>query len=276
MVMMRNLQSSWFVTPEPKPRALLRLFCLPYSGSGAFAYRSWPQNLPPQVELCAIQLPGRENRLRERPFTGVQPLVNALVPEIKPHLDKPFVIFGHSLGALLAFELARALRRSYQTLPQALLVSGRGSPRCELREEPIHALPDEQFIDRLRDFNGTSEAVLNNQELMDLLLPTLRADFAINETYQYTIDSPLPCAISAYRGDRDPNMSYDDVADWRRETEGEFILRTLPGDHFFIHNSGALFWRMLAHDLQQALKQCDSQYMKRPLLNQSSPYSNSY
>jgi len=251
--MMDMLQNNWFVFPQPNPQAKMRLFCLPYSGSGAVAYRTWPDNLPREIEVCAIQLPGRENRLRERPFTQVQPLVDAIVAEIAPYLDKPFAIFGHSLGALIAFELARSLRRCFGELPRILLVSGRGAPDCCLREEPIHALPDDAFITRLRDFNGTSEMVLRNQELMALLLPVLRADFAINETYEYTADLPLTCPVAAYRGAKDTNMTYEDVDAWRQETSAAFRLRTLPGDHFFIHNSANLFWRMLNYDLGQVL-----------------------
>ncbi len=250
---MKNLYTNkWFVFPKPNPQAKLRLFCLPYSGSGAFGFRNWPENLPAHIEVCAIQLPGRENRLRERPFTRLQPLIEAIMEEIPPYLDKRFALFGHSLGALIAFEMARKLYR-YDLIPECVIVSGRGAPQCPTRETPIHALSDDQFIQRLREFNGTPEAVLRNEELMCLLLPVLKADFAINETYIHTEDLLLSCPISAYRGAQDPNTPFDDVVAWREQTSGNFTLRTLPGDHFFIHQAADLFWRMLNYDLSQAL-----------------------
>ena len=262
-----SYNNKWFVFPKPNPTAKLRLFCFPYSGSGAFGFRTWPDHLPSDIEVCAVQLPGRENRLRERPYTRIQPLIEALMAEIPPYLDKRYALFGHSLGALIAFELARCLT-DYDLPPECLIVSGRGAPQSPLRESPVHALPDKEFIERLRDFNGTPEAVLQNEELMCLLLPVLKGDFAINETYRYTNDLPLPCAISAYRGDQDPNMTFDDVADWREETTNEFTLRTLPGDHFFLHQSADQFWRMINYDLQQVMHQAKDKY-KVPSISHS-------
>lgn len=249
-------QSDWFIFPKRNDGAKLRLFCFPYSGSGAFAFRTWPENVPSQVEVCAVQLPGRENRLRERPFTRVHPLVQTIATEIEPFLDKPFVLFGHSLGALIAFELARELWHCYGVIPEHLFASARVAPQCPNRETPVYRLPDDQFIERLRDFNGTPDTVLHNKELMEMLLPVLRADFEVNESYDHTTASasPLPCSISAFRGSQDANTPYDDVAAWGEQTSTGFTLRTLPGDHFFIQSSADLFWRAFTFDLGKVLR----------------------
>jgi medium-chain acyl-[acyl-carrier-protein] hydrolase len=250
---MKNADNKSFIFLKPNVQAELRLFCFPYSGSGAFAYRNWPDHLPSQVEVCAVQLPGRENRLRERAFSRLEPLIYSIASGIRPFLDKPFVLFGHSLGALIAFELARELRRCYGAMPEYLLVSARSAPQLTVRGEPVHALPHQQFIERLRDFNGTPEAVLHNDELMELLVPVLRADFEINETYEYHADTPLSCPIAAYRGAHDPNTGYEETAAWGEHTSATFTVRTIPGDHFFIHSAANQFWRILTYDLGHAL-----------------------
>lgn len=250
---MRTTDDNWLVFPAPKPTARLRLFCFPYSGSGASAFQAWTARLPREVELCAVQLPGRETRLRETPLTSLRPLLEALMDVIPPYLDKPYVFFGHSLGALIAFELARKLRRDYQTVPLQLFVSARPAPQTPPRESPVYRLPDEQFIESLRQFNGTADAVLDNKELMNLLLPVLRADFQINETYFCTAEEPLECPITAFRGADDEMTSYANVDGWREQTSNSFILRTLPGGHFFIYSAEERFWQIFSHDLQQLL-----------------------
>src|ERR1700674_5350722 len=189
---------SWFPFRKPDPDARLRLFCFPYAGAGALIFRSWSDALPSDVEVCPIQLPGRGTRLMERPFTQLTPLVEVLARALAPLLDMPFAFFGHSLGALVSFELALRIRREYGRHPVRLLVSAARAPQFPHRRSPIHALPEKEFLAELRRLNGTPGELLDHQELMEIMLPLLRADFAVYETYSYSNETPLNCPISAF------------------------------------------------------------------------------
>lgn len=245
----------WLAYREVNPRARVRMFCFPYAGGGASTYRGWT-GLPSEVEVCPVQLPGREGRLREAPFERPQLLVQALADALQPYFQElPFVFFGHSMGAMLGFELARELRRRGQRLPLHLFVSGRRAPQVPDREESIHDLPEPEFIERLRELNGTPEEVLAHAELMKLLIPVLRADFAVNETYVYTEEQPFDFGISAFGGLGDKEVTRDDAAGWKEHTRGRFRLRMLPGDHFFIHGSKDMVLEAAARDLAEVLSQ---------------------
>jgi medium-chain acyl-[acyl-carrier-protein] hydrolase len=248
---MATSMDAWILRPRPEPRARVRLFCFPYAGGGASPFRAWAGGLPPEVELCPVQLPGRESRLGEPAYTRLAPLVAALVTALRGHLDKPYAFFGHSLGALLAFELVRALRRAGAPPPRHLFVSGYRAPHLPDPEPPLHMLPGPALWDELRRLNGTPPEVLDNAELRRLIEPTLRADFAIDETYVYTPDEPLACPISAFGGLVDTDVSGEMLAAWRRHTHDSFALRMLPGDHFFIHSSRTLLLDALGQDLKQ-------------------------
>lgn len=246
----------WLAYREVNPRARVRMFCFPYAGGGASAYRGWAGGLPPDVEVCPVQLPGRESRLREAPFEMPGPLIQAVADALQPYLrDLPFVFFGHSMGAMIGFELARELRRRGQALPLHLFVSGRRAPQVPDREEPIHALPEPEFIEKLRELNGTPEEVLQHAELMKLLIPVLRADFAVNETYAYTGEEPFEMGISCFGGLGDKEVSRDDCALWKDQTRGRFRLRMLPGDHFFVHSAKDMILESVARDLAEVLSQ---------------------
>jgi len=241
----------WLAYREVNPRARLRLFCFPYAGGGASVYRGWSGQIPGDVEVCPVQLPGRESRLRDQPFDRPEPLIQAIADVLQPHFDMPFIFFGHSMGAMISFELARELRRRGQTLPLHIFVSGRRAPQSPPREEPIHQLPDEEFYAKLRELNGTPEEVLQHAELMRLLTPILRADFAVNETYVYQPEEPFDFGISAFGGLADEEVNRDDVAAWREQTRGRFRMRMLPGDHFFIHGNRELVLEAVARDLAE-------------------------
>ena len=225
---------SWVRIFEPRPLARMRLFCFPYAGGGASAFRGWASELPKDVEVCAIQLPGRESRLLEEPYRDIPAIVQALATAIVPFFDRPYAFFGHSMGSLVAFELARELRRQHRAGPMHLVVSGHRAPRFASRRRAIHALPQAELIDELRRLNGTPEEVLRDPELMSMLLPTLRADFSACEQYTYADEAPLTCPISAFGGLQDPRVAHDDLSAWREQTTDRFVLRMLPGDHFFL------------------------------------------
>lgn len=247
--------NSWITHPRLNPQAHLRLFCFPYAGGGASVFYAWSDDLPRYFEVCPIQLPGREGRLGELPFTRLSSIVPPLVQALQPYLNLPFAFFGHSLGATLSFEVARQLCRRNDPSPIHLFVSGSSAPQIPLRNPPIHQLPETEFKAELRRFNGTPEAVLENEELMQLLLPLLRADFAAHETYVYTADAPLSCPISAFGGLQDTEVSHDDLAAWQEQTRSIFTLRMFPGDHFFLHSARKLLLQSMSQDLTQSLGQ---------------------
>ena len=241
----------WLAYREVNPRARLRMFCFPYAGGGASAYRGWNTSLPADIEVCPVQLPGRESRLRDPAYNRSEPLIQGLADALQPYFDLPFVFFGHSMGGMISFELSRELRRRGQKLPLHIFVSGRRAPQLPARDEPIHDLPEPEFIVKLRELNGTPEEVLQHAELMKLLIPVLRADFAVNETYEYTEDEPFDIGLSAFGGLGDEDVTREDLASWRDQTRGRFRLRMLPGDHFFLHSAKDLITEAVARDLAE-------------------------
>jgi medium-chain acyl-[acyl-carrier-protein] hydrolase len=190
-------------------------------------------------------------RLRESPFTQLEPLVQHLANAILPYLDKPFAFFGHSMGGLVSFELTRLLRTEYGVSPVHLFVSSHRAPQVPDPDPPIHALPESEFLEELRRFNGTPEAVLKNAELMQLILPSLRADFAVVETYAYTPEPPLDCLITAFGGLQDREVSCDELKSWREQTNASFVLEMFPGAHFFLHSAEPLLLQSLSQKLHQ-------------------------
>ena len=217
-------------------------------------YRTWPAELPRHVEVRIVQLPGRENRMGEAPYTGMEALLPALEQAIRPQLSRPFAFFGHRLGALLAFELARALRRSGGPEPVQLFVSGRPAPHLLARDMPIHALPDAAFIEQLRvQYNGIPPVLLAEPELLKLFLPILRADLCLIETARHTGEETLDLPISAFGGLRDPRVTRDDLAAWHAQTRRAFTLQMFPGDHFYLQTARTQLLRTLTEELEQLL-----------------------
>nr|WP_092071394.1 alpha/beta fold hydrolase [Dendrosporobacter quercicolus]NSL49373.1 thioesterase [Dendrosporobacter quercicolus DSM 1736]SDM25793.1 Surfactin synthase thioesterase subunit [Dendrosporobacter quercicolus] len=225
----------WLLT-RPDARDIIRVFCLPYAGGGASVYRGWAKELPEGAGIYPIQLPGRENRIAEPPARDMTTLVHEISRAIVPYLQQPFILFGHSLGARLAFEIARNIRRKWNLQPSRLIVSGSRAPEIP-EPKPLHGLPDSAFIEELRRFSGTPEAVLQSRELMELFLPVLRADFTVDETYVYSADKPLECPISAFGGTKDPEAGSKEVQGWARHTSCSFSLEMLEGGHFFLQTA---------------------------------------
>ncbi|NEW06649.1 thioesterase [Paenibacillus sp. SYP-B3998] len=233
--MMSKLHS-WFLNARVNSQAKLRLFCLPYAGGGASVFREWQQFFPKDIEVCPIQLPGREGRGLESPMTSLTEIVQTLVTEIEPLLHTPFVFFGHSMGAMLAFETVRQIGEKYERIPEHLFVSGRSAPHLSSMNKQLHHLDDDQFKIELRLLKGTPEAILQHDELMELLMPRLRADFELCETYVYKQAEPLACPISAFGGIADEDVSAASIAAWNEHTQHEFNMKMFDGDHFFIHS----------------------------------------
>lgn len=232
---MRRGWDPWVVFPRPNPLADVRLFCLPYAGGSTSIFRSWPAALSPEVELGAVQLPGRERRLGEPPINHLPTLVEAVAESLQRYSDMPFAIYGHSMGALVGFEVARHLRREGKEGPLCLFLSGFRAPQRPNLHPLIYNLPEEEFVQGLRRLEGTPEEVLQNRELLQIMMPALRADFTIVNTYAHTHEPPLDCPISIFGSLQDSEVSRDDFDAWREQTTREFKLRMMPGGHFFLH-----------------------------------------
>jgi medium-chain acyl-[acyl-carrier-protein] hydrolase len=227
----------WIVRPRPNPGAAIRMFCFPYAGVGVSVYRTWPAALASSIEFVAMQPPGREGRWGEKPFQRLDALVASAADALLPHLTTPFVFFGHSLGALVGFEVARKLRRDGRPQPLHLFASAHRAPHLPNPHPEIRMLSDADFVDQLcKRYGGIPQTVLDNPDLLELMLPCLRADFSVFETYTYSEEPPLACRITAYGGTRDRRVSEPEVRAWERQTTGGFRCEMFSGEHFFIQD----------------------------------------
>jgi surfactin synthase thioesterase subunit len=246
---MTSATGSWFRDLRPRGGTNIRLFCFPYAGGSALVYRDWADLLPSTIHVVPVELPGRGLRLRESPFTEMQSLIDVLAEEVAPLLDLPFAFFGHSMGAVIAFELTRALRRRYGRHPRILFLSGRPAPQLS-DEMPIsYNLPKDEFIAQLRRLKGTSQEVLENMELMELVIPLLRADFKLIQTYKYLVDEPLSCPIIVYGGSQDREAPIETMFPWKEHTSSDFALHPFPGDHFYLRPYQALLLKAITQEL---------------------------
>ncbi|MEP7311630.1 MAG: alpha/beta fold hydrolase [Pseudomonadota bacterium] len=226
----------WLLRQAPRPQAKVRLFCFPYAGVGASVYRLWAAGLPPEVEVCALQLPGRESRLRETPLPTIAAMVDALAHALTAHLDKPFAFFGHSMGAIIAAELARELPARGLPGPAHLFVSGRRPPGMPGTESPLHELGDEDFVAAIvRRYGGIPAEVLRDREVMALLLPCLRADIKALELHRPAQRSPLQIPVTVFGGAEDRLAPLEHLDAWRDETGAGLRVRVFPGDHFYLN-----------------------------------------
>jgi medium-chain acyl-[acyl-carrier-protein] hydrolase len=245
----RRATRLWLPMLRQRPNPRLRLFCCPYAGGSAATFVEWADRLPPTIDVRPVQVPGRWNRVHESPLTHLEEIVATLVPLMRPLLDRPFAFFGHSLGALLAFELARDLRYRGGPMPVHLYVSGRRAPQIPDLDLPAADLPDSAFITELRRFNGTPDEVLQSAELMALVLPTLRADFAMCRNYVYAPGPPLDCPVTVLCGRDDIEHTGGYLEGWRAQTTGACTIVTFPGDHFYLRTASGPLLRTLRESL---------------------------
>ncbi len=238
-------RSPWVRVPRPRPAARIRLICLPFAGGGASRYRDWPAYFTDDVEIVAIQLPGREDRFCEPPIDSAELLAGQLLEGLSGYLDGPFALFGHSMGALIAFELTRRLG-SMGVEPVHFFASGCRAPHLPNRSPDRHALPDREFVAAIRDLNGVPADLLENADFLDLILPTLRSDFKVAETYTpHSRARLLHCPVSVFGGIQDEEVPLDYLESWSRYTTGPFHVHLLPGDHFFVNSSRASLLRLV-------------------------------
>ena len=231
----------------------MRAFCFPYAGGGASIFRKWPGLLPETIELIAIQPPGRETRFVEPLSTDLHASAVAVADAMRPWLDLPFVIFGHSLGTLLGYQTAVELRRRGLGQPALLCMSGRGAPHLEKQRCERHLLPHDRFVEELRDMQGTPDEVLASEELMELLVPILRADFALNASYDPGNQPPFDCPLVAYGGTTDVDVAHADLHSWQRYTNRSVDVRMFEGGHFFVDTSREQVLSTFREDLERCM-----------------------
>lgn len=218
---------------ERRSSASVRLFCFPYAGGNAFNFSELAAALPSEIETVAIDYPGRGKRFPETPKTDMRALVTDLARKIRPYLDGPFAFYGHSNGALVAYEMAHLLPQLYFRSPEHLILGAKRSPSLG-PEEVIHTLPDEDFLMRLEAYQGTPEQVLSCAETMKVFLPIIRADFALSETYVLPARPPLDLSTLAISGTDDPLATPDMMDAWQSLVSGKFATASLDGGHFFL------------------------------------------
>lgn len=248
--------SPWVRCLRPQQNARIRLFCFPYAGGGSAIFHPIADYLPSEIEVWPVRLPGRDARFSEQAFTNIEKLVPPLAEALLPYLDMPYAFFGHSMGALISFELARTLHQREDVLqPLQLAVSAHRAPHLPDPRPPIHQLPADQFLAELRRFNGTPEEVLQHSELMELLYPLLRADFELCETYVYTAQPLLAIPIIAFGGLQDQSVSREAIMAWCEQTSSTFQASFFPGGHFFMKYEQAALSTFLAHRLLALISQ---------------------
>ncbi len=223
------------VNINPRPEASKRIFCFPYAGgSAAIIYRKWTFNLPEEYEILPVEFPGRGARLQESLKYEMSSLIDELISSIKTQLDKPFVFFGHSMGALVSYELTRKLEQLHLPLPGKLFLSSHSAPQITKRSPIMHKLPRNEFIHELKELNGMPKEFFESEELLDIFLPIIKADYTVCETYKFNSDRKLQMPFVTLRGTNDETVLAEDMLEWAKLTTGDFKFYEFPGDHFFI------------------------------------------
>lgn len=242
---------AWLVRCSP-PSPGERLFCFPYAGGSPYLFREWAPHLGTGFELLALQAPGKGARILETPCTTVAGLVEGLLPAIEPLLDgRPFSFFGHSNGAMIAFELACRLQRRGLPRPRRLFLSGNPAPWTREHVRNYLQMPEDELVQVLRDLQGTPEQVLSDRELLKVVLPGLRADFALSESYRFDHPEPLDVATVLVHGD-DDSFAVERTLAWQRHLARPAALHRLPGGHFFLHSHLRELTALVARTLREA------------------------
>lgn len=245
----------WFQIDHPNPDALLRLFCFPYAGGGASVFRDWAKALPSFLEIVSVRLPGRENRLNERPISSMEQLVESLYSNIQIHFDKPYVFFGHSNGALVSYMLAKKIHSIAQgsRSPEMLILSAKSPPHVATEKRHISGLPAHQFIEELKRLNGTPRELLENPEIMELLLPMLRADFALSEHLRFENNAQLSCAAQVFFSRLD-DIPIPNIRAWQDLFSSPISFAEFEGGHFFLHEQQDIVLKRLSQVLTKTLE----------------------
>lgn len=240
-----------FLARPANPLAKVLLFCLPYAGAGASRYFRWTSYAPSSLDICPILLPGRESRIWEDPYTDLSALVRDLGGTLAASIDRPFAFFGHSMGALIAFELARHLRDHFGFEPLHLFASAARAPHLPDNDSSLHGLPDAELIARLEFLNHIPREILQHGDFLQVVLPTVRADFQLCETNVYRNEPPFAFPITVFGGSEDARVTGPDLEAWSRHTTGEFARHIFPGGHLFLHACESLMVQTLTAELDR-------------------------
>jgi medium-chain acyl-[acyl-carrier-protein] hydrolase len=246
------IHNPWLPTRHQDPNARLRLFCLPYAGGSGKIYQHWERFLPGGVQLVALQPPGRANRSGEAPLSNVQAIAESAAAALEPLMDRPWAVFGHSLGAKVGYALTHLLIRRHGVTPRRFFASASRAPHIPLRRPHTYDLPHDAFLAELARLGGTPPQILADNELMEFLAPLLRADFAASETYLDTSAGALPCSVTVLGGAED-DIERGDLIAWRKRFSGDFDLRLFPGGHFFIHEHQSAVLELISRTLKADL-----------------------
>lgn len=230
--------SSDFFVAQPRPGASLRLLCFPHAGGAPTAFFPWIALLGQEIECIGVQYPGRGQRFREEPLNSISDLVHQITNRLTDFLDKPFAFYGHSFGGLVAFELARCLRRLGMPGPRHLFVGASRPPQLESPFDPIHMLPEDEFVDALQArYGGIPAAIYQDREVLKVFMAAMRADFTAFELYRMEHEAPLHVPITSFAGTEDEAVTPGSMQEWAMHTDAEFELKLLPGGHFFPNSS---------------------------------------
>ncbi|GAA4834588.1 thioesterase II family protein [Kitasatospora terrestris] len=242
----RLTDRKWIARPRRVADPRLRVVCFPHIGGGAALYNGWTGRLPADTELCAVRLPGRENRVEEPLVDELPVLLDGIEGALAPLLDRPYVLFGHCSGSMLAFQLARRLRAAGRRMPSLLVVSSIEAPAVREITDPMHVLPREELFRRFADYGGIAPSVLADPDLMALFEPVIRADYRLIERLAYHPEPPLDVPLTVIGGLHDPVVEYGAMTHWRAETSRPFSLRLVDAGHFVVDEAADLVARMLA------------------------------
>jgi medium-chain acyl-[acyl-carrier-protein] hydrolase len=238
---------------RPNPKAQLRLFCFHHAGGSPTLFHAWKDRLPEQIELWVVRLPGRGDRASESPFKRIAPVVQEVSEALVPFLNEPFAFYGHSMGAAIAFETARLVRRRHGAQPTRLLVSSCQAPQRLYFALPTYDLPEADFIEELRSLKTTPQPLFDDPRLLMMMLPMIRADVELLQTYEYLADAPLDCPITVFGGLQDQVVRLAGLMGWRKQTTAQANLHLLPGDHFFINSYQQAFLELLSEEINASI-----------------------
>ncbi|HET6143120.1 MAG TPA: alpha/beta fold hydrolase [Candidatus Acidoferrales bacterium] len=238
--------------PKRRPRAANRLFCFPHAGVGPSVFRGWADQLTSDTEVCLVQIPGREGRLREAPYSSIGALLPGLIEDMSGLLDRPFAFYGHSLGATVAFECALNLRRNLRLEPVHIFVGASQAPQLPWEHSPMRALPEDAFLSEMAERYGALPAeVISDTEMRALIVPILRADISMIEKYVHLPESPLSCDMTVFGGLRDHMVQRHELESWRELTTGRFRLQMLDGNHLFLKSHKDHLLQLIAGEMNQ-------------------------
>lgn len=228
---------NWYIAYKKNPLATIRLFCFHHAGGGASAYYPWIGYLSSHIEMIAIQFPGRENRFTEPLNNNINDIITQLSEGFNIYKNKPFLVFGHSLGALITYEFVKSINKLYTVYPQNMIISATKAPHLPFKMKHLSHLDNKDLIEELKVYNGIDERMLNNDEHLELFLPIIRNDFSIYENYRFSESNPFPCDILALSGAQDKTVTQEEILEWSAYTAGSFKHLSFPGTHFFINNN---------------------------------------